>query len=96
MTVTRAGKTERLEARVPADVKALLQHAADLTGRSLSDFVLAAAYEAAEETIRTHEVIRLSAEDSLQFAEAILNPPPPNDRLVALFDEYRAFTKPKP
>ncbi len=95
MAVTRAGKTERLEARVPAHVKELLQRAADLSGRSLSDFVLAAACDAAEETVRTHEVIQLSAEDSRLFAEAILNPPPPNERLLAAFEDYREFTKPK-
>src|SRR5206468_3522419 len=75
----RTKRTERLGARLPADVKATLQRAADLSGRSLSDFVLASARAAAEETIRQHEVILLTARDSEALAKALLNPPPPNE-----------------
>ena len=77
---------------MPADVKALLQRAADLTGRSLSDFVLASAQAAAEETIRQHAVMQLTADDSLRLAEALLNPPAPNARLQAAYQDYYAFT----
>jgi uncharacterized protein (DUF1778 family) len=83
---------ERLGARVPADVKALLQRAADLTGRSLTDFVLSSARAAAEETIRQHELVELTARDSHSLAEALLNPPAPNARLRAAFEDYHTFT----
>jgi uncharacterized protein (DUF1778 family) len=85
-------RTERLGARVPGEVKALLQRAADLTGRSLSDFVVASAQAAAEEIIRQHAVIRLTATDSRKLAEALLNPPPPNPRLLAASQDYERFT----
>jgi uncharacterized protein (DUF1778 family) len=88
--------TERLGARVPADVKLLIQHAADLSGRSLSDFVIASARAAAEETIRQHEVIELTARDSMKLAEALLNPQGPNERLKAAFEDYYAFIGKKP
>jgi uncharacterized protein (DUF1778 family) len=69
-------KTARLEARLPEEVHALLKEAAELQGRSLSDFVIASAREAAEEAIaRSHE-IRLTQAEQKRFAEAILNPPP--------------------
>ena len=85
----RETKRERLEARITSDVKALLQHAADLEGRSLSDFVVDSARQHAEDVIRRHEVMRLSARDSLIFAEAILNPQPPTASLRAAFTRYR-------
>ncbi len=40
-------RVARLEARVTTDQKAMLQHAATLSGRTLSDFVVASAQEAA-------------------------------------------------
>ncbi|WP_146402727.1 type II toxin-antitoxin system TacA family antitoxin [Pseudobythopirellula maris] len=69
-------KTARLEARLPAEVHTLLKEAADLQGRSLSDFVVASAREAAEEAIARSNEIRLTQAEQKRFAEAILNPPP--------------------
>lgn len=88
----RASRTERLGARVPADVKAILQRAADLTGRSLTDFVVASAQAAAEETIRQHEVILLTERDSRKLAQALMRPPAPNEQLKAAFEDYYRFT----
>jgi len=45
------GKYARLEARISPDVLALLKRAAEIEGRSLTDFVVAAARQAAEKTI---------------------------------------------
>lgn len=92
MNQREAPRMERFGARLPADVKALLQRAADLSGRSLTDFVLASAQAAAEETIRQHEMVRLTARDSRLLAEALLNPPAPSAKLRAAFEDYRAFT----
>ena len=83
-----APKRERLEARISAEQKELLQRAAALQGRSLSDFVVESAQRAAEETIREHSIIGLSTRDSLIFAEAVLNPPPPTARLRAAAEHY--------
>ena len=41
----------RLEARLPASVYALLKRAAELKGRSISDFVVSAAQDAAQRAI---------------------------------------------
>lgn len=74
-------RTERLVARVTPEQKELIEHAAHLTGRTLTDFILAAVQEAAGRAVREHEVLTLSARDSLAFARAILDPPTPNDAL---------------
>ncbi len=84
----RATKSERLEARVTRQQKALLQRAAELRGLSLTDFLVTSAQSAAEATIREHNVITLTARDSLAFAEALLNPGEPNEALRAAFARY--------
>lgn len=70
-----SGKTARLEARLPAEIHALLKEAADLQGRSLSDFVVASAREAAEEAIARSHTIRLTQAEQKRFAAALLKPP---------------------
>jgi uncharacterized protein (DUF1778 family) len=79
----------RLEARLPNEVMARLKRAAEIQGRTLTDFVVAAADEAACRTIEQTEIIHLSLEDQRQLAEAILNPPEPNEALKKAAKKYR-------
>lgn len=74
-------QTARLEARLPASIYAMLKRAAELKGRSITDFVVTAAHEAARHVIEEEGIIRLSAEDQRRFAEALMNPPLANDAL---------------
>ena len=85
----RGAKQERIQARLSVEQKVLLQRAADLEGRTLSDFVIDSATRRAEELVREHEVIRLSARDSRAFVEALLNPPTPSPRMRALAERYQ-------
>jgi uncharacterized protein (DUF1778 family) len=82
-------RRERLEARLSPEQKALLERAAALEGRSLTDFVVSSAQSAAVETIQRYEVIALTAEDSLAFAEALMTPAAPNERLRAAARRHR-------
>ena len=68
-------KTARLEARLPVAIHSLLKEAADLQGRSLSDFVVASAREAAERAIARSSEIQLSLSEQKRFAERLINPP---------------------
>ena len=88
----QTARTERLEARLPASLKRTFQRAAALQGRTLTDFVLAAATEAARRVIREHEVLELSERDQLAFAEALLDPPPAAPKLVEAAARYRSET----
>ena len=72
-----ADRTARLEARLPTDIHMLLKRAAEIQGRTLTDFVVSAAREAACRAIEETEIIRLTLEDQRRIAEAILNPPEP-------------------
>jgi uncharacterized protein (DUF1778 family) len=74
-------RQDRLETRVTAEEKELLQRAAYLEHRSVTEFVRSSARAAAEETIRRHEMMTLSARESAAFVESLLNPPTPGERL---------------
>jgi uncharacterized protein (DUF1778 family) len=82
---------ERLEARVTAEQKALIEHAAALEGRSITDFVLASVHDAAKRAIAEHEVIQLSVRDSQAFVEALLNPREPGRRMKERIADYKAL-----
>ncbi len=86
---TRA--SARIDARLTPDQKDVIQHAADLESRSISDFVVENAYAAARQIIREHDTIALSIQESRRFAELLLNPPAPSDRMLAAAEQYRAF-----
>ena len=79
--MARRPAVARLEARLPADIYAILKRAAEIEGRTLSDFVGSAAHQAASRSLAETEVLRLSVEDQKLFADAILNPPAPNAAL---------------
>ncbi len=86
-------KIERLEARVSKEQKQLFQRAADLEGRSLSDFIIQTVQEAAHQTIERHGILRLSARDQHVFVQALLNPPAPGRRLRAAAGRYKKFIR---
>lgn len=88
-TANTKARTDRLEARIPAELKALLTRAASLQGRSLTDFVVASASEAARRVIRESEVLALSERDQAAFAEALLNPPAANEELRKAARRFR-------
>ncbi len=67
--------TARLEARVSASLHALLKRAAEIQGRSMTDFVVSAVQDAAERAIEQSGVVRLSLADQERFAKALLAPP---------------------
>jgi uncharacterized protein (DUF1778 family) len=88
-TSARTGALARLEARLPMEVMARLKRASELQGRTLTDFVVAAADEAACRAIEQTEIIRLSLEDQRQIAAAILNPPAPSAALKKAAKRHR-------
>jgi uncharacterized protein (DUF1778 family) len=71
---------------------ARLRRAAEIQGRTVTDFVVAAADDAACRTIQETEVIRLSIEGQRQIAAAILNPPRPTAALKRAAKRYRSIT----
>lgn len=81
-------RSARIEARIAPEVLAVVRRAAEIQGRSISDFVVAAAQDAAQRTVAEVEVIRLSREAQEQFVSMLLNPPPPSDALLRALERH--------
>lgn len=65
----------RLEARISAELHALLKRAAELEGRTLTDYVVSAVQAAAQQTVQQATAVALSLEAQEVFARALLSPP---------------------
>ncbi len=83
-----ATSTARLEARISTDLHAMLKRAAELQGRTVTDFVVATVQEAARKTIEQSDILVLSVADQERFAEALLNPSKPNAALKRAFKRH--------
>jgi uncharacterized protein (DUF1778 family) len=79
---------ERFGSRLTSQEKAILQQAADLEGRTLTDFVMSSAHERAIKVIKEHEQINLSRKDSQLFIHALLNPREPAESLKHALKHY--------
>ena len=77
--------TARLEARISTELHAMLKRAAELQGRTMTDFVVSAVQDAAQRAIEQADVMRLSLADQECFAEALLSPPEPAPALKRAF-----------
>ena len=82
-------ETERFEARISADKKSVLKNAADLSGRTLTDFVIDAAYEAAIRAIQEYQQLHLSIKDREVFVCALLNAPEPSGKLLRAVKKHK-------
>ena len=86
-------RTARLEARISREALAVVRRAAEIQGRSVSDFVVAAAQEAAQKTVSEIEVIRLSRRVQERFVELLLKPLPLAPALKKAFRRHRALVR---
>lgn len=80
-------KTERIQQRVTPRQKKALEHAANLKGMQVSEFVVLYAYQAAVEVIKDEELIYLNQEDTARFVQSFLNPPEPSAALRRLMQD---------
>ncbi len=86
----RIYRDDRLGFRFDEPTKGLIERAAQLERRKVSDFCLSAIAEAARRTIAEHETLHLSERDRAAFFDALIDPPEPNERLArALADHAR-------
>lgn len=75
-------RSERVEARTTPEVLEIVRRAASLEGRSVSDFIIAAAETAARKKINDEHVLHLSREDQRQFVDSLLNPVQPTPAML--------------
>ncbi len=72
---------ESLNIRIKPEVRFLIDHAAELTGKNRTDFVLDAARQAAQSVLIDRTVVPVSEEAYTAFLSLLDAPPQPNDRL---------------
>src|ERR1700687_1417255 len=82
-------RAERLGFRVDEPTKALIERAAQLERRKLTDFCMTALTDAARRTIAEHETLVLSDRDRAVFFDALVNPPAPSAPLRRAFAEHK-------
>lgn len=86
-----ASRTARLEARIAPDILAAVKRAAEIAGRSVSDFVVDAARAAAERTIEEAQIIRMSLADQERVAALLTRPPIISPALDRARDAHRTL-----
>jgi uncharacterized protein (DUF1778 family) len=84
---------EKLELRLTASAKRVLQTAALAAHRSLSEFVLESALARAEETLPDRQRLGLTADQWQVFQDALAAPPRPAPRLAKLLNEPSVFDR---
>jgi len=82
-------KSERLVARTTPEEKALIARAAALRGRTITDFMVDAAQNAARQIVAEETIIRLTVEGQVALANALTRPPEPNAALRDALRDYR-------
>jgi uncharacterized protein (DUF1778 family) len=85
----RRVRDERLGFRVDEPTKALIERAAQLERRKVTDFCMTALTDAARRTIAEHETLVLSSRDRAAFFNALVSPPAPSERLRRAFVEHK-------
>jgi len=81
----REFKRERIELRVGASAKELIQRAMAVTGLTAGDL----AYEGARRVLDEHERMVLTGADRQAFLDALMNPPEPTEKLIAALRRHR-------
>ncbi len=93
--MTMAAKTDRIEARLDPEQRALLEEAAAARGQSLSDFVLGVALSEAESVMRSMHVTVIPPEFVAEF-ERLLEAPPDRNRHRRLAECEPLLEEPEP
>ena len=84
-SINRELKRERIELRVAASAKQIIQRAMAVTGLTAGDL----AYEGARRVLNEHERMVLTGSDREAFLKAVSAPPPPNKKLVTALRRHR-------
>jgi len=84
-------RDQRLEARITPDQKELIERAACVQGRTVTDFVVSALQEAAKQAIADHTVWKLTQEQQKVFISSLTDAPAPNQKLRKAYRRFRKY-----
>lgn len=86
--VKTSARAERLGFRLDAETKRLIERAAHLSRRKVSDFCVTALGDTARRMIAEHETLVLSDRDRKAFFDALVDPPEPGEGLMRALAEH--------
>lgn len=89
MANTETVKQERMHIRLDTLSKLKLERAAAYAHKSLSEFVLGQALNAADVVIHENETLTLDDADWEVFLDALENPPEPSNKLKQAIAEHK-------
>jgi uncharacterized protein (DUF1778 family) len=92
MRTIDAEKT-RITARVPSQIRDILEEAAQLQGATLNQFVVHSAYQEAQRILERESVIRLSQQNAQKVFSLLDHPPKANKRLKEAVKLYRKLLR---
>lgn len=79
---------DRVTARIPRANRLIIERAAAFYGATLNQFIVQSALDRATDILEREETLRLSERDALSFLNALENPPPLPERLVAALESH--------
>jgi uncharacterized protein (DUF1778 family) len=82
-------RVERLGFRLDEQTKDLIERAAYLECRKVTEFCVAVLADAARRTIAEHETLMLSERDREVFFDTLMSPPQANERLIRALAEHK-------
>ncbi len=85
-------KSERVSARVPANVYSMINQAAELSGATVNQFLVQSALEKAQSVIEQERVIAMTTASAAVFFDAIAKPPAPSKKLRQAVKSYKKLT----
>ena len=83
------GRAKRLGFLMDEETEGLIERAAYLSRRKVSDFCVTALVDPARRTIAEHETLVLSDRERKAFFDALVHPPEPSERLVRADAEHK-------
>ncbi len=89
----KPAKDRRIDLRLDAKQKTLLEAAATVTGQSLMSFVLSNSLKVAQSVLRENRATELSLADSEIFMRMLENPAKPNKALLKAARRHRQKIK---
>lgn len=91
--MTTATRTARLGLRTTPQQEAVLRRAAEVSHKSMTDFILDSAYQAAEQTLLDQRLFLVSGRQSRAFLDLLDRPERDNPRLKDLFSRRAPWSK---
>ncbi|PJG83338.1 DUF1778 domain-containing protein [Caviibacterium pharyngocola] len=83
----------RLETRLKPEIYEMVKQAAQITGRTITDFVAASLYAEAKKTIEEYSMIKLSLADQERFLQALNQPNEPNKAMKKAEERHKLLIK---